>query len=366
MFTDRRFRILSYHDTWMSIDPLRGCPFKCVYCVLRHAGTTGIRPQQVISPAKCVQLLLEHPLFIREKTYLAIGNETDALHSLNIDYLISLLEEMRNADIRNPISLITKAPLSHSILDRIRAVGPLTLIFFLSYSGLGKQFEPNFTDDQLRSNFALAKSHGFPVVHYWRPLLPDNSTPEAIRKMLSFASKEADASVFIGLKLHPELTKAITADGSIVVPAELRNEHGEWLEPATIKLIYSEAHRLCPTYPLYRHTSCALAKVLGHPNHTGTVFRRDICPPSHCPIHQRQICEGARSIPSESEIAAVLAALPRHFEFERKAGSVVIKGVVTQEEFSFLVHNLRCPIDAEAVRMQNLYQGSIYEQQRKI
>lgn len=297
---------------------------------------------------------------------MAIGNETDMLHAINVDYLVSLLTEMSEAGIDNPISLITKAPLSSSVLEGIRAIPALQVIFFLSYSGLGQRFEPNFTDKQLRTNFVLAKAHGFPVIHYWRPLLPDNINLATIREMLSFTSATADATVFTGLKLHPELTRVISRDGSVSIPTTLINQYGEWLESETVKLIYREAQQICPNYPLYRHTSCALACVLSQPNHTGTVFREDICPPSHCPTVQRQICQIAHCIPSREKIIQTLSALRRPIDFNRFPELVVVKGEVSQEEFSFLVHNLKCPLRVDTVKMQNLYHGSIYEGQRKV
>jgi hypothetical protein len=366
MFADRVERLISYHDTWIALDPLRGCPYRCVYCVCRHYGGTGVRPKRIVSPKDCVQKLLDYPLYVRGRTAIAIGNETDIFHPANIDYVIELLSEMAEARIDNPIVLITKSPLSEKVMNSVRSIGALLILLFLSYSGLGKRFEPNFTDSQLRRNFLVAKDCGFRVVHYWRPLLPDNTTPAAVQRMLSFVSSVADATVFTGLKLHPELTDVITQDGVLTVPTRLRTERGEWLDAGTIDLIYAEAAHICPNYPLYRHTSCALACVLRKSNYTGTVYRKDICPPSHCPANQRLICEAARHIPTEAEIINALSILGLKMGFERQPDRVILNGEVTQEEFAFLLQRLSCPLQAESVRMQNLYDGSIYDGQRKI
>jgi hypothetical protein len=295
----------------------------------------------------------------------AIGNETDVFHSLNAAYVVTVLDEMSAVQIENPIVLVTKSPLSDKTMKRVRNIPGLRIVLFLSYSGLGRQFEPNFTDEQLRRNFSVAKTNAFPVVHYWRPLLPENTTPEAVEKMLSFASAIADATVFIGLKLHPELTRIITQGGGLMVPDQVRDRAGEWLESETVRSIYRDASRICPNYPLYRHASCALASVLRQPNHTATIYRQDICPPSHCPVPQRRTCEAARRIPTEGEIARVLSALPHGMDFERGSDRVILKGKVTQEEFAYLLHNLNCPIVVEAVGMQSLYHGSIYDGQRE-
>ena len=365
MYVDRRRRLLSYHDTWISIDPIHGCPYRCAYCVLRHNGMTGVQPEAIVSPEECVEELLRYPLFVPGHTPLAIGNETDMLHRRNRDYLVELLGAMATAGIDNPIVLITKAPLSDLVLARLRAVPSLRLVFFLSYSGLPRRFEPNFTRWELEDNFRRVRAHGFPVVHYWRPLLPENSSPEATGEMLRFAARHADASVFIGLKLHPALTAAITSDEVVLVPRPLRDQTGEWIDEGTIERIYAQALEICPQYPLYRHSACALAKVLGRPNHTATVYRRDVCPPSHCPAAQRSVCEAARHLPSEEEVSRVISRLDRPLSFERRCDRILIHGSVRQEEFSYLLHNLNCPLEVGEVAMQNLYHGDIFKDQRQ-
>jgi len=364
MLADGRHRVISYHDTWISIDPVQGCPYQCAYCVLRYGGTTGTAPRQTTSPSECVRQLLEYPFFIRSKTPIAIGNETDMLHPKNVDYLVSLLTEIKSAEIKNTISLITKAPLTDKTLARIREVVGNQVVFFLSYSGLGSRFEPNFTDEQLQQNFSLVKRNGFPLVHYWRPLLPVNTTIDAIQRMLNFVSTVADATVFVGLKLHPGLTEIITQNGVVDVPVELREKYGEWLPAETIPRIYDAARQICPHYRLYRHTSCAIASVFGKPNHTATVFRDDVCPPSHCPQVQRDICQAARRIPSLVEVEKVVLSLGRELNIELEPDRVVIREEVSQEEFTFLLHNLNCPLEVKAVHMNNLYHGDIFKGQK--
>jgi len=365
MFVDQQRRVVSQHDTWISLDPVFGCPYSCNYCVLRHSGGTGVRTLKVASPHDCVERLLSYKFFVPGLSPVAIGNETDMLHPSNVAYLLELLKEMAGVNIRNPLILITKAPLHGSILHQIRDLGNLTVVFFLSYSGLGSYHEPNFTDQQLRRNFGLVRSSGFPAVHYWRPLLPENTTSAKIRQMLEFVSLSADASVFIGLKLHPELSQIIGGSGGIVIPPELQKDTGEWLSLDTINRIYREAGEICPTYPLYRHSGCALAYALRSPNRVGTIYRADVCIPSHCPERQRDICKAAKGVPSEDQIETALRAVDTTLRFVRHHDRVVVFGEVTQEEFAYILQQLNCPLEVRAIKMQNLYHGDIYRGQRK-
>jgi DNA repair photolyase len=366
MYEDRRYQLISYHDTWVSVDPVFGCPYECVYCVLRHSETVGIRPQKTVSAKECVLALKRYPFLIDGFTPVAIGNETDMFHSLNQDYLLQLLAEIRNSEIKNPLILVTKGPLTEQVLKRIRGIGELKLLFFLSYSGLPRHFEPNFAQETLQRNFELTKTYGFSTIHYWRPLLPDNTTPQAIREMLSFSSSNADAVVFTGLKLHPKLTRSIMQGTAMSIPAELQDKTGEWLSHEVVDSIYHVAGEICPGFSIYRHSSCALARVLQRANHTATIYRDDVCPRSQCPPIQRRICEASRRVPHERQIVQVLAQLGRAIDFAFEDDKLVLKADITQEEFAFLLHSLNYPIEARSVRMQNLYYGDILKNQNVI
>jgi hypothetical protein len=179
--------------------------------------------------------------------------------------------------------------------------------------------------------------------------------------MLSFVSQYSDASVIVGLKLQPELTAIVTAGGEITVPATRRSDTGEWLDPETIQHIYSIAKELCPDYPVYRHTSCALAKIMSCPNHTGTVYRADICPPSQCPVSQRSICNSGRRVPDELEVKRALARIGRNVRYAMDNDELRISDRLSQEEYAYIVQTLGFPVVAESVEMQNLYYGSINE-----
>lgn len=313
-----------------------------------------------MSPATCLEQLLGHRFFVRDETCLAIGNETDICSAGNVDYLIELLDLMQALPLRNPIVLTTKAPLSQALVDRIRREGALRVVFFLSYSGLGPEYEPHTSEEQLRANFGMVRRAGFPVVHFWRPLLPQNTSIETIRRMLEFAGEHADACVFVGMKLHPELSRALIDGEGLQLPPGAESRVGEWLPGELASTIYRESQRICPRLPVYRHSACAVAFVLSRSNHTATAFRGGICPQSQCPDSQRAICELHKVVPSGPAIRDVLNTIGRPLRFSRMESCVRVFGVVTQEEFAYLIHRLGCPIVADRIEMLNLYHGDIY------
>lgn len=361
MFLDQKYRAASYHDSWMSLDPVLGCPYDCTYCVLSNWGLNKCRPVIKKTPGECVAALLEHRFFTPGNTKIAIGNETDMFHPLNTGYLLEILRQLSAGNISNPIILITKAPLHEGILEKISSIPGLNVILFLSYSGLGSEYEPSFTPGQFRRNFILARSYRFPVVHFWRPLLPVNSSVEAVDNMLEFVSGYAMATVFIGLKIHPGLAKITGNKKKFPLPPGVLDSPGEWMAPGTVETVYSRGKCTVPQYPVFRHTSCALSYILKQPDYTATVYRKDICPGSQCPESQRRMCEQAKNIPTDDQVTEILARLDRKIDYSVKKNCVKLHGSVCQEEFSFILHHLNFPIKPQSVKMVNIYKGSIYD-----
>lgn len=363
MYLDRVPRLISYHDTWMSVDPIHGCPYQCYYCVLRYGNEVGVRPQVIASPQETLRQLTQHPFFRLGITPLAIGNETDIFHPFNSDYLIELLSTFQAGGITNSISLVTKTALKDETLEKIRKLDQLRILFYLSYSGLGNKFEPGFREESFRQNFIKVKHFGFPIVHYWRPLLPENTTQDAIIRMLEFISVKADASIVCGLKLHPALSQIINGLGNIRIPDAYLDRYGEWLEASAIEEIFATAKRICPGYPIYRYGSCALARILSKPNHTATIYQRDICLPSHCPSAQRRICTTHQSIPQSDETRELLQSIGKNSSFTYADGCINIQDHFMQEEFIYVLHVLNYPIQVQRIEFQNIYRGSIFANQ---
>jgi len=363
MYLDRVPRLISYHDTWMSIDPIHGCPYHCAYCVLRYGDKVGVRPQVIASPEETLKQLTQHPFFRPGKTPLAIGTETDMFHPFNRDYLINLLSMFQTGGITNPISLITKAPIQNETLEKIHELDHLRVILYLSYSGLGNTYEPGFRDEDFRANFSKVKHWGFPIIHYWRPLLPENTTPDAIVHMLEFVSSISNASAITGLKLHPELNKILSAGKIIPIPEQYKQRTGEWLDDSVLDRIHATAKKICPNYPIYRHGSCSLAYVLAQPNHTATVYQTDICLPSQCPAAQRKICMNQRNIPKRQTVQSALRSIGRDSTFNYEEGAIFIDNRFTQEEFIYLLHSLIYPLKVRQIEYQNIYRGTIFADQ---
>ncbi|MGW7666715.1 hypothetical protein BX257_1421 [Streptomyces sp. 3212.3] len=52
-------------------------------------------------------------------------------------------------------------------------------------------------------NFPRLHAAGIPVIHYWRPFLPQNSTPDALERIMYWVTRYADCTVAVGTKVKP-------------------------------------------------------------------------------------------------------------------------------------------------------------------
>ena len=63
MNTNRAVPLIAQHVSWLSMDPLLGCPAQCSYCYLHPLGLTKSKPHEYIPPEQAYRSLLNHPHF---------------------------------------------------------------------------------------------------------------------------------------------------------------------------------------------------------------------------------------------------------------------------------------------------------------
>lgn len=169
------------------------------------------------------------------------------------------------------------------------------MIVYLSYSGLGADVERGIDHDALRATFPLLHTRGIPVIHYWRPLMPANSTPEVITQVMDWASRYATCSVSVGLKVKPGARDQMTALWPELGDPALPLESADAIWPRESWEILQTLPNRYPDHPVYQTNSCALAYVLGR-HETAGIHGTDTCNGNHCPTAQRDQC--ARAVPT--------------------------------------------------------------------
>ncbi|MEV0577087.1 hypothetical protein [Streptomyces sp. NPDC050392] len=284
--------VIDQHDTWLAINPVQGCPKDCSYCYLKDLGLTLAKPTELATPADTLTQLLASPYF-HPSLVLALYTCTDALATPRTRaHLTALLDVLGDSAVRNPVCLITKCKVTDEVVDAIsrnQAKG-LRVIVYLSYSGLGPDIERGIDHAALRGNFPRLHAAGIPVIHYWRPALPQNSTPDVIESVMDLASQYAKCSVAVGTKVKPTAKAQIAALWPELADPALDPQAADSVWPRTTWDWLRERPSRYADHPVYQTNCCALAYVLGEADH-GCIWNTPTClNANHCPAVQRDRC----------------------------------------------------------------------------
>jgi hypothetical protein len=210
-------------------------------------------------------------------------------------------------------------------------------IFYLSYSGLDNTIEKGIDHNQLRQNFQRLDDSGIPVVHYWRPFVPQNSSLEKMLPVIDLAVKHSKASVIDGLRMTPEMVQQFSFWPELSEAGlDLSNTESIYTEDSQVNLKYLQAEY--PEHPMLYASSCAIANIEEIPDYNA-VYGTHVCHKSSCPTTQRGRCEnfhGNRVINPE-EVGRHLARLAVNASFIINQDE---NGISTLEIDASLSHNI--------------------------
>lgn len=360
LHSDYDYKPIAYHDSWISVDPIIGCQLSCKYCFLQMNEWTRKKPSVLFTITETVNMLLANKYFIPHKSIVCFGNRTDAFLPSNVDFTLGFLKELEGRQLRNTVVFVTKKMIPISFMSESNKCEYIKVLFCLSYSGLPNNIERGVNTNEVRMNFLNLSKNKLNVIHFWRPILRRNGTPEKVKQMLDFVTQHSIASVFIGLKLHPNLIATYKAFGFLDVPENVYNCYGDYIPSEVENLIRSTAAINYPDYPLYRHTSCAVSLSLSIADYNATVYRKEICNNSNCPTYHRRKCEKASRVPHETKVANLLNRIGVKPDFAIHDSYIQIYSKITQEDYAFLLHQINFPISAKNMVFNRLLHGSIF------
>lgn len=332
-------------QTWLGeTKGVEGCPVNCTYCFFKLDGLTPIKPKQINTPEEMLKLL---PLssYYQESIPVNFGSQTDVFSTKqNIDYYSKLLELYGSSEYRNPLIFITKRRIPETFIELSKQI-PQDVIFYVSYSGLASTgLEPAVNESDQRENFVILHDHNVPVVHYWRPFMPQNSTESQFRKILDHVSKYSTCSVVNGLRLNSGIKDNVarywqqlnTVDFDFSTLGEV------WprgVRSNLRKIVINEY----PEYPVFfGNTPCSVSKSLKSPDRAG-LFNGRMCKESNC--NQRTVCREHYQPPSNDTV--FYEAQQRGISADRiefRDGMVVIEGEVDTQNIVYLRNKLHYPI----------------------
>ena len=195
--------VIEMHSSWLAINSIVGCPNRCKYCLLQANDSNKVCPTQIATPKEAVEKLLQYKYY-DEKIPVCLLPNTDPFVNLdNISYLFELLDELVNHNVKNDLVIVTKCAIPNIVIKKVLDLKRkgINVIFYISYSGLGRDYEPSISENALLNNFKKLKENNIDVIHYFRPFLPANSNADRIKEILDNVNPYTDISVTTGLAL---------------------------------------------------------------------------------------------------------------------------------------------------------------------
>jgi hypothetical protein len=374
--------LVAEHDSWITVDPIVGCPADCAYCYLGPLGLRATRPALRATPEMLVAAVEDH-LFGRragvvdpvyDQTPLCVGNYTDMLLTRpNRDALVRIVELLAERIPRRPVVVVTKGRLDPDLLAALDRPG-FPIFWFLSQSmarpaGVPLERGPIADLDTTLDNARLvSRTTHQKAVHFWRPFVAELRPSRGdLEKLVGrLATSGLSCSVVVGLTRGPGVPLAderlvTLLDQSMAAPAEqweVFDDEG-WAEARDAAVAVG--------YPLYRNTSCALALLSGQPEALGTwrpPYAEHRCLPAACPLAQRGRC--ALAAAGEWTDGATLAARVAAFlsldagQVSVTTGELVISDMIDEFDYNTLLHGYgrHLAIRAQGVRRQKAWLGS--------
>lgn len=366
---------IGYHTTWISVDPILGCPASCSYCYLHSNNLTKMRPNQILSPKKMYQILSKYQYLNNHifeaipkpnLTPIAIGNHTDMCATpSNRDYLIRFLKIHKANDPARPVCILTKAILDHQFLHQLDEL-QLKIIIFVSLAFLPPEFEKGTPSILARlDNFKKIKLYqNLQVLHWWRPItrLVCTSYQQTYKIMLDLRNAGVDSFIAIGLMYGDALYSHLVSKNNPLSPIFEKNQsvsiqNAPPLFPSEIQLWLQEAAKELELHCFFS-TSCALSFLL-ETRCLNSRFRalhsKTNCYNCEGIAKQHARCRTYSSVcnmPSEKllkEIAKYLGISNSQIRYNSKLEDIELDCEISQEIQNFLTHATSFSIVAATV-----------------
>lgn len=277
--------LIEMHSSWLAVNSIIGCPNACKYCFLQDEGNNTCLPKILNTPENIVKELLSFKYYDSKLPVCLFPNTDIFLNDRTINYLIETLDELIHQNVKNDIVLITKLKIPDYIIKKLKSIKEkgINIIVYLSYSGLGKEIEPNINIEDIKENFKNLYENGIKTIHYYRPFMKKNSSKEKIKEVLNYVNKYTNISVTTGLMKVPSILEFWK---------ELKNEDENTLKNA-ISIWPEEAwNYFYKEYDskgyFYQTNTCALKTAFKNPSpYYGTHECKNY---NHCSKEQRRIC----------------------------------------------------------------------------
>ena len=118
-------------------------------------------------------------------------------------------------------------------------------------------------EKSIKQNFENLANAGIDIIHYFRPFLPENSSPEKIKNILNFVHNYTNISTIMGLKLMESFIDIIDVWDEIKTnKLKVLQSDAVWPKEAWDFFYTNYSH----SQRLYQTNTCAFNTKLGNPS----------------------------------------------------------------------------------------------------
>ena len=305
--------LVDMHSSWLVVNSIVGCTNACKYCLLQDSNNNLCSPKILGTPEQAIDELLNFKYYNQSLPLCLFPNTDIFLNESNIEYLMHTLDELDKNNIQNDLILITKCLIPFQVLSRLKQIqdSGRNVVVYLSYSGLGKDIEPNVNHEDIRQNFDNLHKLGIPIVHYYRPFIPQNSEVEKIKETLAFVHQYTPVSATMGLMYVPTMLdkQNFWEELKNVDIEKLKGAISIWPEDAW-NYFYSNYDS---EQYFYQTNTCALNTILERPStqYYGTYECENF---NNCDPEQRKRCQKCFKQVDKEETISNLNQLLEHLD----------------------------------------------------
>ncbi|MCL4379737.1 MAG: hypothetical protein M1160_03945 [Candidatus Marsarchaeota archaeon] len=271
---------IEYLKSGLSVSTHLGCTLNCAYCVLSSISSATDKPLEIATVDELEKKLFDKKsLYFPGRTPLIVNNRTDPFLPGVSASTYKILDMFIKNDVKSPVIIITKLIPPLSLYEYAEK---LNLMVFFTYGGLPPPFEPK-RDIGMMDEFC-AKVSKNSRYHYLRPIIEGvNDDINMIDSIIEYASKRFRATVLTGLRIIPSVVEKLYNKAAYVLKERDYDNVHKFLLEGLMDNVWRIRDSKAKGYPVFKHTSCAIAFHVGKPEPLGYVKRKGHCDTS-CPM----------------------------------------------------------------------------------
>lgn len=342
-----------YLKSYYSINSYIGCTINCGYCFLAPIKIVPMRPIKVIEEETLVDNMIKDKYFVKDKTIISLNNRTDPFISQEVkNSTFKLLDIMEELNLKNIVTITTKGLLTEEDAKKLDEYSNIRIVIIVTYNGIPLKIQPINKNIQEKTMKHISKCKHVYLLHQFRPIIPGVNDDECtIRKIIDYAKKYCVATIFQGIRVN-DFIKDRLEERDYTYTGKIGDSHKQ--KSATTDAIFEQLKLENKNYQIFDHTSCALSYIFKFPDYN-LHYSKNGCS-KLCKNYE--LCHNI-TCQEPVDLESRLSKIGINSNWELKEGTLLIDGLLNDEQKSYIKHILNLNVKAKI--RENTYSEKIME-----